>query len=240
MPPHVVIVPGFAVDHYLRRAADAARDRGLEVTLAPAPGSASPGGVVGVQASAAALVRHLEGGTQPLVLVGHSFGCHVVLHAAAALGSRVAAVVLVGPTVAPQHRGGVRLLLAWLSDLPQERPRLAVEQVPDWVAAGPRRLVATYRSALLDRPEEVVGAVSARVVVVRGERDPVCPSAWAQALAEAGGGRVVTIERGPHSWPFSRPQRFADLVADVCTSGVEAAAAYPPRAGAWFSPEATG
>ena len=216
--PWVVIAPGFAVDRYFLRPAGALARRGVDVSVVPAPGSARPGGHPDPRTAGAAIaayVRRAAGGRRPL-LAGHSAGAQAALHAAAELGDAVRAVLLVGPTTAPAHRRGPGLLASWAADLAFERPTLLASQIPDWVRAGPAQLARTLRATLADTPEEAALALAAPLVVARGSRDLICPSGWALQLAAAAPqGRVLTVPRAPHSWPWSRPEQFADVAEEL-------------------------
>jgi fermentation-respiration switch protein FrsA (DUF1100 family) len=139
-------------------------------------------------------------------------GAQAALYAAVELGDEALALLLVGPTPAPAQRTG-GLLACWASDMFLERPSLLASQTPDWLRAGPRRLTATLRSTLADAPETVAPRLRVPMVVARGSRDPLCPSYWADQLAAAApDGRVLTIPDAPHSWPYSQPDAFADVV----------------------------
>jgi pimeloyl-ACP methyl ester carboxylesterase len=150
---------------------------------------------------------------RPVVLVGHSTGAQVALHAARAVPSRVAALVLAGPTFPPVLRRPAPLVRAALSDVRHESVGLVPVAGPYYVRGGPTPLLRLIRSAQHDRPEDLITSVSCPVTVIRGQRDPFCPAPWAAALAaSAPNGRLVTVP-GPHIFPYGRGGLTAAVIA---------------------------
>ena len=206
--PVVVLVPGLGVRRYLSAAADALGSRGFDARLLPAPGSTS------APADLREYGGWLASRSRCDVLLGLSVGAQAA--ALAARGQDVGRLVLSGPTVDPRVRSAPRLLGAWLRGLPREPARLGLEQLPDWVDAGARRLATTFRSALAVPTERVLDGVRAPVTIVRGTHDVVTSHAWAAALAAGGAGReLVLVPGATHSWPYGDEERFADLVAGL-------------------------
>lgn len=165
-----------------------------------------------------ALLAELGGG--PAVLVGNSMGAGVAAWAAAEAPDLVAALVLIGPFVrnAPTSRGAglaFRLALlrpwgpaawsAWYArlypgrapaDLPAHRARIreSLRRPGHW-----RGFVATTHTS--HAPVEArLGEVTARTLVVMGDRDPDFgdPAAEAAFVADRLGGRVVMVPGAGH------------------------------------------
>ncbi len=165
-----------------------------------------------------ALVRELGGG--PAVVIGNSMGAGAAAWAAAEDPALIAGLVLVGPFVrnAPVGRGAVlafRLALlrpwgpaAWNgwyarlypgrkpADLGAHRARIreSLRRPGRWQA-----FAATTRTS--HAPVEArLGSVSARTLVVMGERDPdfTDPSAEAAWIADRLGGEAVIIPAAGH------------------------------------------
>jgi pimeloyl-ACP methyl ester carboxylesterase len=112
--------------------------------------------------------------------------------------------VLASPTVDPFARSLVRLLLRWRLDARHEPDDLSHSHRPEWVRAGPRRLLHIVRAHLADRIEDVLGDAPFPVLVLRGREDRLLTAEWARELARtAPDGRFVEVP-GAHTfvWPF--------------------------------------
>jgi 2-hydroxy-6-oxonona-2,4-dienedioate hydrolase len=146
------------------------------------------------------------------VLVGNSLGCQVSAYLGAWKHSRVAGLVLAGPTMDPAA-GSLRQITRWLRDIPRERWSIAVPHVLDYLGTGPRRIVGTIGYALADRIEEQLLHVEVPTLVVRGSRDPVVPERWAEeATRLLPNGRLVVVPGSPHAVNYSKPRELARLV----------------------------
>ncbi len=177
-----------------------------------------------VAAGSDVLALIAELGDGPAVLVGNSMGAGAATWAAAEAPSRVAALVLIGAFVRnpPVGRGATlafRLALlrpwgpaawsAWYArlfpgrapaDLPAHRARIraSLRRPGGW-----RAFVATTRTS--HAPVEArLGGVSARTLVVMGDRDPDFgdPAAEAAFIAGRLDGRVVIV-RGAGHYPHA-------------------------------------
>ncbi|WP_158580076.1 alpha/beta fold hydrolase [Geodermatophilus marinus] len=221
MSPEVVLVPGLGLDG---RSAARLRDRltvpllPVDVLLLPGAGRRAP---VPPLPDLAARVRAALG-AGPVVLVGHSQGCQVA--AAAATDPRVAALVLLGPTTAPELRSPLRLAARWVATALGE----PWEQVPrllgQWLTTGPRAMRALWRVASPDRLDARLRGVGVPVTVVRGTRDRLCPPGWAAALAAAAPrGRLVELPGAGHMAVQTHPAAVAAVLravhADVAPPG---------------------
>ena len=154
-------------------------------------------------------------GEGPVVLVGHSQSCQVVV-AAAQRDARVVAVVLLGPTTDPRLRRPAVLALRWLATAVRE----PLSQVPlvlaQWASTGPRAMVALWRTASPDRIDRRLATLSVPVVVVRGTRDTLCPHDWAAQLgAAAPAGRLVEIPGAVHMTVETHPEEVAAILRGV-------------------------
>src|SRR4051812_5107198 len=188
-----------------------------------------------LEALAAQLTASLP--SQPVVLVGHSQSCQVVV-AAAQRDPRVAGLVLLGPTTDPPLLRRRVLAARWARTAVAEPWWQAPLVLAPWLRTGPRAMAALWRRlpggpgdprlrggpgpggvAALGR--RLAGApvaqrlrgVAVPVVVVRGRRDALCPHDGAVPLAGcAPRGRLVELPRAAHMTPQTRPADVAAVV----------------------------
>ncbi|SDL64807.1 alpha/beta fold hydrolase [Microbacterium azadirachtae] len=131
------------------------------------------------------IAAHLAAtGTPPVIVIGHSMGSQVAAELAVRHPDRVRAVVLAAPTVDAGARRVARQALRFLHDTASIDPRVVIRGVREYLRAGPH-IVRKIRATVAHRPEEVYPRIAVPTLVLRGERDPVSPRAWTQAVAEA-------------------------------------------------------
>ncbi|WP_166442022.1 alpha/beta fold hydrolase [Nakamurella flava] len=215
--PTVVMVHGLGMSarSLLPTARLLARD--FRVVLPELPGngrSTRPADVLDVPALADALVDWMDRvGLPSAVLVGHSLGSQVAVHAAGRHPDRVTALVLVSPSRDPLINTPWKKALRLLLDGPRESPKLLPVAVVDYLRAGPIRMWRTLRASLETDPIRTLGRVRQPTLVVRGDRDLLVSPWWARTIcAVVGDGRVATVTDGPHGLPFSTP---ADLTRAI-------------------------
>jgi pimeloyl-ACP methyl ester carboxylesterase len=204
-----IFVPGLGLD---ARSSERVRTR-VPGVVVPLPGMGLRETVPPLENLADLLVAAL--GEGPVVLVGHSQSCQVVV-AAAQRDTRVAGVVLLGPTTDPRLRRIAVLARRWLATAVRE----PLWQVPlvlaQWLRTGPRAMVRLWRLASPDRIDERIATLSVPVFVVRGTRDALCPHDWAAGLvAVAPAGRLVEIPGAAHMTPQTHPDEVAAVLRDV-------------------------
>jgi Alpha/beta hydrolase family len=207
----VLIIPGLAVRRYVLPAAAALDERGIHSQLLPAPGS--PDADSDLREYGLHLARQLEGRPPVDLLVGLSVGAQAA--AVTAMAGSIRRLMLVSPTVDVDARSAGRLLGRFLAGSRLEPPRLGVEQAPDWLRAGRRRLQAVTRSALRERVEDCLPQVNAEVTIVHAECDAITSHDYAAWLAAEHGARLVLVPGATHSWPYADEARFADTVEGV-------------------------
>ena len=203
-----MLVPGLGLDQ--RSSARLRRSRVAEVVILPGMGRRAP--VPSVDDLAAALAGRL--GEGPVVLVGHSQSCQVVV--AAAGDPRVAGLLLLGPTTDPRLRRRWVLAARWLRTALGE----PVWQVPlvlaQWLGVGPRAMAALWRAAAPDRIDVRLAGVPVPVLVVRGSRDSLCPHDWAASLAGcAPRGRLAELPGAAHMTVQTHPSAVARLLDEL-------------------------
>jgi pimeloyl-ACP methyl ester carboxylesterase len=154
-------------------------------------------------------------GQQPVVLVGHSQSCQVVV-AAAQRDARVAGVVLLGPTTDPRLRSVRGLTARWLRTFWHEPWRGVPRMAAQWLTTGPRAMRGLWRSAEPDHIEARLPDLRVPVVVVRGTLDRLCPHDWAAGLAAAAPrGVLVEIPGAAHMTPQTHPDDVAGVLSSL-------------------------
>lgn len=212
-PVRVVAVPGLGLD---ARSWSGVRDR-LPVTVLLLPGMGRRRPVPSLEVLADDVRGRL--GPGPVLLVGHSQSCQVVV-AVAERDPRVAAVVLLGPTTDPQLRRATGLVGAWVRTAVREPVRHVPRIAAQWLRTGPGAMRALWRRASPDRIELRLPRVAVPVTVVRGTRDALCPADWAATLAAAApAGRLVELPGAAHMTPTTHPAEVAALLLDAAPSG---------------------
>ncbi|WNV74261.1 alpha/beta fold hydrolase [Geodermatophilus sp. DSM 44513] len=203
--PRPVLVPGLGLD--ARSSARLRAELAADVVLLPGMGRSGP--VPPVDRLAGLLRGRL--GEGPVLLVGHSQSCQVVV--AAAGDPRVAGLVLLGPTTDPRLRSVPRLVRAWLATVVREPWWQLPLVLLQWLTTGPVAMRQLWRVAAPDPIDVRLRAVAVPVTVVRGTRDRLCPHDWAAALAAATpAGRLVELPGAAHMTVQTHPREVARLL----------------------------
>ena len=146
-------------------------------------------------------------------LLGHSLGAQVVVDFASRWPSRVASLILAGPTTDPRAPSVPRQALRLLLDMPRETPAFWPIVTMEYLAAGPRRTIRTMQAGVRDPFVEKLRGLRLPLLVVRGSRDPIAPEAWTKKIASlVPGARHATISGGPHAINFNNPKELAALI----------------------------
>ena len=185
--------------------------------------SARPGRVLDVAGLSEALHAWMSAArVGHAVLIGNSVGCQVVAELAFRRPDRVAAAVLVGPTMDRRARRPLPQVWRLLKASLHERPALWLVVVADYARTGPRRLLATFRHALRDPIEEKLRRVAAPTLVVRGARDAIAPQPWAEELVRLlPHGRLAVIPDAGHALNYSAPAGLARIVRSFLDSDLD-------------------
>ncbi|HEX8495580.1 MAG TPA: alpha/beta fold hydrolase [Actinomycetales bacterium] len=219
-PVHVVVVPGMGLTAYVDPTVDSLRARGHRASVLDLPGFGSPRPLAcrptvrEVAATAAAWLRaeaHESPG-QRLVLLGHSTGAVSALLAGLELQDEgvLAGVVLAGPVATPSQRSLPRIIAAAPRAYRRDSPRELVEL--GQLARGGPDAVRLLRSALAERPEELVTSLRLPLVLTAGRADAFAPSWWLSQLASAAlASPSVGVARlpGSHNNLFTHPDQVA-------------------------------
>lgn len=224
--PGLVALPGLGLGaDAWRPTLRALRHAPVRVDLLPGYGRpAERGSDLGPRSVATRVVDGLPDDGSRVVVLGHSASCQVAAHVAALAPSRVAALVLVGPTTDPRAGTWPRLARRWLATARHEPPR----QVPTLVRLYRRTTLRTMARAMeaarRDSVEDALAASDTTVLVVRGIHDRICPLDWAARVAAAGGpgSGSVTLGAGGHMVPLTHGSLVAEEIAAFLGEG-------PPR-----------
>jgi pimeloyl-ACP methyl ester carboxylesterase len=149
-------------------------------------------------------------GLREAVLVGHSMGAQVVTELAARQPSRARAVVLIGPVVDPaaprSWHQACRLALNSL----REPARLVALCLADYLRGGPRSYWQSLPHMLRYPICARLALVSAPVLLVRGQRDPIAPAGFVRELAaSAPSARLLEVPGAAHLAMATHPQIVA-------------------------------
>ena len=202
-------VPGLGLDE--RSSARVRARSGGVVAALPGMGERAPVGTL--EQLTDRLLADL--GPGPVVLVGHSQGCQVVV-AAAERDPRVAGLLLLGPSTDPRMLRLPVLAARWVRTALGEPWWQVPLVLAQWLRTGPRAMVRLWRQVAADRVDLRLRRVTVPVVVVRGTRDALCPHDWAVHLAAcAPRGRLVELRGAAHMTPHTRPDDVARLLAEL-------------------------
>lgn len=159
---------------------------------------------------------------RPLVLVGHSLGGSIALHAAAALGEQLQALVLVGfgggiyqPRPFAAVRGGGAAFLRWRPEWLAEQPwadAIASPLRADLHAARGLLACSMSRQAVAQLPA-MVSALSTPTLWVSGSRDSVMAPRYVRHLAGYARDHTVIELAGSGHLPMRQlPGRLAAAI----------------------------
>jgi pimeloyl-ACP methyl ester carboxylesterase len=217
--PALVCVHGLAVSsRYFVPLAErlAARHRVVVPDLPGYGKSPTPPEALGIEQLADALTAWLDLlDVERAPLVGNSLGCQVAVDLAVRRPERVAALVLLGPTMDPAAPTLAAQARNLVRDVVRESPLLNLVQARDYLRMGPRRILATARRALDDPFEEKLACVEQPTLVIRGERDRICSQPWAERVAGLARGRLAVVPGAAHVAHWSAPDVVARLVEEA-------------------------
>jgi pimeloyl-ACP methyl ester carboxylesterase len=149
------------------------------------------------------------------VLVGHSLGGLVCARIASRRPDAVAGLVLVAPAGLPLGRGAVRMTGPLLSAVRRGGPRLLPALADGVLRAGPLGLASGARQALAADVGARLGRITAPVLLLWGERDPLVrpdlATRWLEALPD---GRLVLLRGAGHVPMIEAPDDFARALLD--------------------------
>lgn len=220
-----VLVPGIGVSsrYFMPLARQLARSGTVHVLDLPGFGKTKEPSQPLSMADFAALVwqglDRLQA-SRPL-LIGHSMGAQVVVEMARQRPSAPVLLGLFAPTVNQRERSALQQGFRLLQDTFREPPSANAKVLGDYLRCGVRWYAQTLRRMLEHRIEERVGAITAPILILGGQRDPIAPAQWLQRLA--GRCRTVRVRTVPGAHVFM--YQGAALVADEVALALAAEAA---------------
>lgn len=215
-----VLVHGIGVSsrYFHPSAAELAKYGPVYLVDLPGYGSApNPRRDVSIVDHAGVLNRFLvaEGIDRP-VLVGHSMGTQVVSQLVLDYPECTDRIVLLAPTMDPDARGFWHATGRLLRDiLTREPPEVnALVSVDYFFRCGIPYFLKQTRHLLADRIEERLPLLEARGLVIRGDRDVICPEGWTRRVAGLLKDGAYAEVPGPHVIMFTDPPRVAAYIAN--------------------------
>lgn len=217
--PDFVLVHGIGVSsRYFQQAAAALASHG-SVYLVDLPGYGSAPNAhrdVSLADHAGVLADFLEdsGFVNP-VLVGHSMGAQIVAQLDVDSPEVTDRIVLMAPSLEPRLRTFWRAVGALALDATREPAwGNAITASDLWFRCGPFYAIAQMKHLLADRLEDRLPRVSARALVITGDRDPIVSAQWANQVTDLIPQATLRVVEGGHVMMFSDPVRVADLIAE--------------------------
>ncbi|GAA4751753.1 alpha/beta fold hydrolase [Amnibacterium soli] len=172
-----------------------------------------PPSVLTIEEHAGLVVALLRSMGRPVVLVGQSMGCEIVLEAALRAPELVERVVLIGAVTDPDERTALQQGLRLAQDVLGETPATNWRVFSEYLKCGPRRYLATLPSMLAYDTEAAAAALTVPALLIRGEKDPICRRPWARRLAaRLAVGRLVEIPGGHHNAHSTHPRATASAI----------------------------
>lgn len=160
------------------------------------------------------VARYLEQkGLDHPVVVGHSMGTQVVVELAARRPELIDHAVMIAPVMAPDARAPLRAARLLVKDGLREPPVVTFLSFNDYIfRAGIPYMIQQTPHLLNARIEERLGQISAKTLVICGQRDPVVPIAWGQELADSLEHGWFAVVPGPHGAMFAAPGTISALI----------------------------
>jgi len=174
-----------------------------------------PRGPLRVEDLADELARALDSAEiERAPFVANSLGCQTATELALREPSRVESLVFVGPTGDPRACTRLHSLARLVATSVFEQPSLDLIVAYEYLASGPLRTFRQARELVRHPFLERLQELRAPVLVIRGERDAICPQQWAEEVARASGADGVRVVPGAHAVHWSHARLVARLVEE--------------------------
>jgi pimeloyl-ACP methyl ester carboxylesterase len=209
--PEVVLVQGMAVADYLLPGLAALGEwtRAHLIELPGFGGSGEPPHELSVPQFGHAVADWLTAQQfDHVLLAGHSSGTQVAAEAAVDRPG-LTGVMLASPTIDPAARGLLRLFVRWRLDGRYEPAGLNESHKPEYLRAGPRRLIHVVRAHLRHAIEEPVSRLGVPLLVIRGVDDRLSTPGWGRQLAGLVPDGEYLEMPGAHTFPWRDPHAWS-------------------------------
>lgn len=225
--PPVVLVHGLALSgrYMLPTAESLAEAHRVYVPDFPGFGdSDKPDRVLNVPRLADALEAWMNAARiERAMFLGNSFGCQIIADLAARFPQRVDRAVLQGPTTPPDERTWRLQYIRWQENSPYNPPSMSEIASEDYRKCGLVRALRTFQFSLNDRVEEKLPHISAPVLVVRGELDPICNQDWAERVVRGlPDGKLAVIPGVAHTLVYTHPRELVAASREFLAEGLQA------------------
>ena len=185
----IVLVHGLGVSsRYMMPLACELARRGYLVAAPDLPGygkSQKPRQPLSIHELGQALIDWLDAvGFRRSLFIGNSMGCQILVELAWIQPSRMLGCAFLGPTMDQYAPTSLSHVLRLFLDQFREPASLIPLQAFDYLNNGPIRTVKTFRHALKHDMLGRVHQVTVPCLLLRGERDPIAPLPWVEALAK--------------------------------------------------------
>lgn len=221
--PNFVMVHGLGVSSgYFEPLAEQLADDGT-VWLVDLPGygsSPKPARDVPLRDHARALGATLDAaGIENLVLIGHSFGCQVIIELADQRPGLSDRLVLLSPTINPARRGAFKQFFDLMRDFWVESPRADAFGIYNYLFTGRVRYYMKQIPHMISDVVEVkLARISTPTLVVVGEKDPIVPLEWAQQVATLLSNGRLEVVPGAHVIMFSAAEEIGALIDEFAVT----------------------
>jgi 2-hydroxy-6-oxonona-2,4-dienedioate hydrolase len=210
----LVLVHGLGLSHrYMMPVAEElARDHNVYVPDLPGFGrSGRPPRALTIPELADGLAAWMRAaGLSRVALLGNSQGCQVIANLAVRHPRLVRCAVLQGPTSPPEDRSWFPQLIRWRQNAPYNPASLGPITWGENRRSGYWRVLRTLHYSLKDHIEDHLPNIEVPVLIVRGERDPICRADWAERLTRLPPrGRLVEIPKVAHTLVYTAPAELA-------------------------------
>lgn len=149
----------------------------------------------------------------PVVLLGNSFGCQIIVEFSVRYPDLVHRAVLVGPTLDPETRSVARLAWRLAKTTVREHPMQLLIAGRDYLRFGIRNAIKTLQFMIDDPLVEKLRRMPVPVLLVRGEHDPIATQEWIEKMdGLIPNAQTVVIPGAGHAPNFDEPDELAALV----------------------------
>ncbi|HZD40487.1 MAG TPA: alpha/beta hydrolase [Terriglobales bacterium] len=151
-------------------------------------------------------------GLERASFLGNSFGCQVIADLAARYPERVERAILQGPTTPPHERSVFWQFVRWRQNQAYNPKSLGDVTLQAYRKCGLRRMIVSFRYQLTDRIEDKAPHISAPVLVVRGQYDPIANERWCERIVRlCPHGTLAWLPGVAHTLCYTDPVQLAGV-----------------------------